>query len=61
MLGQLCRKVTKLVSNPVFQISGPQDAEQRSVAAHDLDGIIKLSEAINKISRRLSKPLVASR
>lgn len=30
-------------------------------AGHDLEGIIKLSDAINRIAKRQSKPLVASR
>ncbi len=61
MLPQLSGTVTRLVANPVFRVRDPNDAELRSKAAHDLDTIIKLSEAINKISKRLSKTLVASR
>jgi hypothetical protein len=61
LLPKLSRTVTKLVSNSVFRISSPNDAELRSVAGHDLDVIIKLSDAINKISKRLSKTIVASR
>lgn len=57
MLSQLRRTVTSLVGNPVFRISSPNDAELRSAAAHDLDGIIKLSNAINKIAKRSSKPI----
>jgi hypothetical protein len=60
MLPQLSRIVTKLLSNPVFRISAPNDAELRSIAAHDLEDIIKLSDAINKIAKRLGKTLVAS-
>ena len=61
MLAQLSRAVTKFLGNPVFQISAPNDTELRSIAAHDLDGIIKLSDMINKIAKRLSKTLVARR
>jgi len=61
MLHQLSRAVTKFLGNPVFSISAPNDAELRSVAAHDLEAIIKLSDTMNKIARRLSKTLVASR
>jgi biopolymer transport protein ExbD len=61
MLPQLSRAVTKFVGNPVFRISAPNDAELRSTAAHDLEDIIKLSDAINKIAKRLGKALVASR
>ena len=58
-LTQLSQAITKFVNNPVFRVSAPNDGELRSVAAHDLDGIIKLSDTINKIARKLSKPLVA--
>ena len=61
MLPQLSRAVTKFVSNPVFRISAPNDAELRSTAAHDLEDVIKLSDAINKIAKRLGKTLVAAR
>jgi len=61
MLPQLSRTVTKFVGNPVFHISGPNDAELRSIAAHDLEGIIKLSDTINKIAKRLGKTLAANR
>ncbi len=61
MLPQLSRAVTKFVGNPVFRISAPNDAELRSIAAHDLEGVIRLSDAINKIAKRLSKTLIASR
>jgi hypothetical protein len=57
MLSQLRRTVTRFVGNPVFRISSPNDAELRSAAAHDLDGIIKLSNTINKIAKRLDKSL----
>jgi hypothetical protein len=61
MLPQLSGMIKKFVENPVFRVSAPNDAELRSAAAHDLEGIIKLSDAINKIAKRLGKPLVASR
>lgn len=61
MLPQLSRAITSFLGNPVFRISARNDSELRSIAAHDLEGIIKLSDAINKIAKRLSKSLVASR
>ena len=61
MLPQLSRAITSFLGSSVFRVSAPNDAELRSVAAHDLEGIIKLSDTINKIAKRLSKPLVASR
>jgi hypothetical protein len=61
MLSQLSKTVTRFVDNPVFRINAPNDQELRSAAAHELEAIIKLSDAINKISKRLSKALVATR
>ena len=61
MLPLLSQTIKSFVGNPVFRISAPNDDSLRSAAAHDLEGIIKLSDAINKIAKRLSKTLVASR
>ena len=61
MLPELSRVISQFVGSPVFRISAPNDAELRSQAGHDLESIIKLSDAINKIAKRLSKPLIASR
>jgi hypothetical protein len=61
MLPQLSRAITSFLGSPVFRVSAPNDSELRSVAAHNLEGIIKLSDTINKIAKRLSKPLVANR
>jgi len=61
MLPQLSRAITSFLGSPVFRVSAPNDAELRSVAAHDLESIIKLTDTINKIAKRLSKTLVASR
>jgi len=61
MLTQLSRAVERFVGNPVFRVSAPNDKELRSAAAHELENIIKLSDTINKIAKRLSKTLVARR
>jgi hypothetical protein len=58
-LAELSQAITKFVGNPIFRVSAPNDGDLRSVAAHELDGIIKLSDTINKLARKLSKPLVA--
>lgn len=55
MLPTLSRAITSFLASPVFRISSPNDAELRRAAARDLESIIKLSEAINKVSKRLSK------
>ena len=61
MLPKLSSAIASFVGNPVFRISSPNDDELRSAAAHELEGIIKLSDTINKIAKRLSKTVVASK
>ena len=61
MLTQLSRSITKFVGNEVFRVSSPNDGELRSKAAHDLEGIIKLSDILAKAAKKMSKGLVASR
>jgi len=55
MLPQLSRLIESFLSNPVLRIESPNDAELRAQAGRDLDGMIKLSKAVNKIAKRLSK------
>lgn len=57
----LSKLITSFVNNPVFRISSPDDHKRRSEAAHDLEGVIKLSDAIGKVAKRLSRQLVAAR
>ena len=52
MLPELSGLINSFLSSPVFRLSSPNDAELRMKASRDLDGIIKLSETINKIARR---------
>jgi hypothetical protein len=59
MLFQLSRSITKLVGNQIFRVSAPNDGELRSQAAHELEGIIKLSDIIAKTAKKLGKTLVA--
>jgi len=61
MLSELSKGITKFVGNPVFRVSAPNDGDLRSQAAHELDGIIKLSDIITKTARKLSRALVASK
>jgi len=61
LIPALSKLITSLVNNPVFRISSPDDNKRRSEAAHDLEGIIKLSDAISKVAKRLSRSLVAAR
>lgn len=59
MLPELSRVIKSFIANPALRVNSPNDVELRAAAGHDMEGIIKLSETINKIARALSKPLVA--
>jgi len=60
MLPQLSRAIKGFLGNPVLRVNSPDDAQLRATAGHDLEGIIKLSTTINKIAKKLGKPLIAS-
>jgi hypothetical protein len=55
MLPELSRLINSFLSSPVFRLSSPNDGAIRLKASRDLDGIIKLSETINKIAKRSTK------
>jgi len=55
MLPELSGLIKSFLSSPVFRLSSPNDVELRLRAGRDLDSIIKLSEAINKIAKRSTK------
>ena len=55
MLTELNRLINSFMGSPVFRLSSPNDAELRLKASRELDGIIKLSETINKIAKRSIK------
>ncbi len=56
MLPELSRLINSFLGSPVFRLSSPNDAALRLKASRDLDGIIKLSETINKIAKRPANP-----
>jgi hypothetical protein len=56
MLPELSRLIHSFLGSPVFRLNSPNDAALRLKASLDLDGIIKLSETINKIAKRSPKP-----
>jgi len=60
MLPELSRLISSFLSSPVFRLNSPNDAALRLKASRDLDGIIKLSDTINKITKRSTK-IAASR
>ena len=55
MLPELGGLIKSFLSSPVFRLSSPNDLELRLKAGRDLEGIIKISEAINKIAKRSTK------
>ena len=55
MLPELSSVIKSFTGNPVFHERDRNDAELRSAAGHDLEGIIKLSGTINKIAKRLAR------
>ena len=55
MLPELSRLISSFLGSPVFRLTSPNDADLRLKASRDLDGIIKLSETINKITKHSSK------
>lgn len=59
MLPELSRLINSFLGSPVFRLSSPNDATLRLKASRDLDGIIKLSETINKIAKRSTKIAVS--
>ena len=61
MLPKLSRVIKSFIGNPALRVNSPNDAELRDAAGHDMEGIIKLSETINKIAKSLSKTLVSSK
>lgn len=54
-LPELSRLINSFLGSPVFRFSSPNDGALRLKASRDLDGIIKLSETINKITKRSSR------
>lgn len=60
-LPELSRLIDSFLRSPVFRLNSPNDAALRLKASRDLEGIIKLSETINKIAKRSTKTGAASR
>ena len=58
-LPELSRLINSFLGSPVFRLSSPNDAELRLKASRDLEGIIKLSETINKIAKRSTKTVAS--
>jgi hypothetical protein len=56
LLPELSRLIDSFLGNPVFQTASVHDDELRSMAGRDLESIIRLSDTINKLAKRLAKP-----
>jgi len=54
-LPELSRLINSFLGSPVFRLNSPNDAALRVKASRDLDGIIKLSDTINKIAKRSTR------
>ncbi len=54
-LPELSRLINSFLASPVFRLNSPNDAALRLKASRDLDGIIKLSDTINKIAKRSAR------
>jgi len=59
MLPELSRLINAFLGSPIFRLSSPNDAALRVKASRDLDGIIRLSDTINKIAKRSTRPTVS--
>jgi hypothetical protein len=55
MLPELSRLIDSFLGSPVFSTASARDDELRSTAGRDLENIIRLSDTINKIAKRLAR------
>jgi hypothetical protein len=55
LLSELSRRIDSFLGNSIFRVTSINDGELRSAAGRDLEGIIRLSDTINRIARRLAK------
>lgn len=60
LLPELSRLIERFLSNPVFRTASVHDDELRSIAGRDLESIIRLSDTINKVAKRLAKTATES-
>jgi hypothetical protein len=61
MLPELSRLINSFLGSPIFREASANDAELRAKAVRDLEGIIALSDKINKAAKRMNKVAAASR
>ena len=61
MLPELGRLIDSFLGSPIFRETSPNDAELRAKAVRDLEGIIALSDTINRVARRVNKVAATSK
>ena len=55
LLPELARLIDSFLGSTIFRVTSVNDDELRSAAGRDLEGIIRVSDTINKIAKRLAK------
>jgi hypothetical protein len=60
MLPELSRLIDSFLGNPVFRTASVHDDDLRSTAGRDLESIIRLSDTISKVAKRLAKAATES-
>lgn len=55
LLPELSRLIDSFLGSSIFHVTSVNDEELRSTTGRDLEGIIRLSDTINKIAKRLAK------
>ena len=61
MLPELSRLIDSFLGSPIFRETSPNDAELRARAVRDLEGIIALSDTINRVAKRVNKVAATSK
>lgn len=60
LLPELSRLIETFLANPVFSTASAHDDELRTTAGRDLESIIRLSDTISKVAKRLAKTATES-
>ena len=61
MLPELSRLIESFLGSPIFRQASANDGELRAKAVRDLEGIIALSDKINKAAKRMNKVAATSK
>jgi hypothetical protein len=55
MLPELSRLIESFLGNSIYRVTSINDAERRSAAGRDLESIIRLSDTISRIAKRMAR------